>query len=207
MGGVAYLSDSEMSDFDSTFNSNVAGTFGGSIESAEASILKLENSHFVGGQQQNATYGGAIDIDSTAGETVLDSVQVFGCTAQFMGGGIYCDSDNALLTNCTIRSNHAPTGGGLGAWNPAAELQGNTICDNTNDQVSAGFRDRGGNEISEDCCPGDFDGNGVVDGQDLALLLAEWNDCAGDCVADLNGDGAVDGADMALLLARWGGCN
>ncbi len=49
---------------------------------------------------------------------------------------------------------------------------------------------------------GDLNGDGVVDGADLATLLANWGPCAG-CPADLNGDGVVDGADLAQLLANW----
>jgi len=51
---------------------------------------------------------------------------------------------------------------------------------------------------------GDIDGDCVVDGYDLGILLAEWG--RSDSVADLNGDGIVDGADLGLLLMSWGGC-
>lgn len=54
-------------------------------------------------------------------------------------------------------------------------------------------------------CGGDLSHDGVVDGADLALLLAAWGPCAeeGSCAADFNGDHKVDGADLALLLADW----
>ena len=52
-------------------------------------------------------------------------------------------------------------------------------------------------------CPADLDGDGSVNGADLATLLANWG-AAG--AADLNGSGAVDGADLATLLASWGAC-
>ena len=48
---------------------------------------------------------------------------------------------------------------------------------------------------------GDLDGDGVVSGSDLAVLLAAW----GTSDADLNGDGITNGADLAILLAAWGG--
>jgi hypothetical protein len=48
--------------------------------------------------------------------------------------------------------------------------------------------------------PGDFDGNGVVDGADLATLLNGWGAAAG----DLNGDATTNGADLAILLNNWG---
>jgi len=50
----------------------------------------------------------------------------------------------------------------------------------------------------------DLDGNGVIDGADLAILLGGWGACQKvPCVGDLNGDGAIDGADLAVLLAQW----
>ncbi len=51
--------------------------------------------------------------------------------------------------------------------------------------------------------PGDLNGDGIVNGADMGLLLAAWGSCSG-CDADLNGDGIVNGADMGLLLANWG---
>jgi hypothetical protein len=48
--------------------------------------------------------------------------------------------------------------------------------------------------------PADLDGNGVVDGGDLGLLLAGW----GSSSPDLDGNGLCDGADLGLLLAAWG---
>ena len=51
--------------------------------------------------------------------------------------------------------------------------------------------------------PGDLDGNGVVDGADLTLLLGDWGGCSG-CSGDLDGNGTVDGRDLARLLGAWG---
>ena len=49
---------------------------------------------------------------------------------------------------------------------------------------------------------GDLNGDGVVNGADLTLLLAAWGACSG-CPADLNDDGQVDANDLANLLAAW----
>jgi hypothetical protein len=54
-------------------------------------------------------------------------------------------------------------------------------------------------------CPADLDGDGVVDGEDLLILLSEWGPCAG-CDSDLNNDGVVDGEDLLILLSEWGEC-
>jgi hypothetical protein len=54
--------------------------------------------------------------------------------------------------------------------------------------------------------PGDLNGDGVVDGADLLILLSAWGKCGDpeNCPADLNDDGTVDGADLLLLLSNWG---
>lgn len=49
--------------------------------------------------------------------------------------------------------------------------------------------------------PGDLNGDGVVDGADLGILLGAWG--TDDPFADLNGDGEVDGADLGTLLGMW----
>jgi hypothetical protein len=51
--------------------------------------------------------------------------------------------------------------------------------------------------------PGDVDGDGVVDTNDLLLLLADWGDCTGECPADFDGNGVVDTDDLLVLLANW----
>ncbi|MEE9212068.1 MAG: hypothetical protein V3U29_05385 [Phycisphaeraceae bacterium] len=68
--------------------------------------------------------------------------------------------------------------------------------------------DSDGNGTADACepdCPEDLNGNGVVNPQDLAILLGAWGDCEG-CEADLNGDGVVGPFDLALLLGEWGPC-
>ena len=47
----------------------------------------------------------------------------------------------------------------------------------------------------------DIDGNGSVNGADLAALLSSWNQNAGP--GDINCDGIVNGADLSELLASW----
>ena len=50
---------------------------------------------------------------------------------------------------------------------------------------------------------GDIDGNGVVDGIDLGLMLAAWG--TDDPAANLDGLGVVGGPDLGLLLSGWTG--
>lgn len=51
--------------------------------------------------------------------------------------------------------------------------------------------------------PADINGDGDVNGADLALVLAGWSNTSGS--ADINLDGIVNGADLALVLAAWTG--
>ncbi|MFM1832316.1 MAG: Dockerin type domain, partial [Planctomycetota bacterium] len=51
-------------------------------------------------------------------------------------------------------------------------------------------------------CPADLNGDGVVSGADVGLLLSAW----GTDGADLNGDGVTNGADFGLLLSAFGPC-
>jgi hypothetical protein len=63
-------------------------------------------------------------------------------------------------------------------------------------------------------CPaivGDLNGDTVVNGLDLGILLINWSippgapGCGGakSCPSDLNGDGQVNGLDLGILLGNW----
>jgi hypothetical protein len=51
-------------------------------------------------------------------------------------------------------------------------------------------------------CIADLNGDHVVNGADLGLLLGAW----GTGEYDRNGDGVVNGQDLGLLLGNWGSC-
>lgn len=53
----------------------------------------------------------------------------------------------------------------------------------------------------EDGITGDLNGDGLVDGADISILLGAWG--TADPIADLTGDGNVDGADLAVVLGNW----
>ena len=66
-------------------------------------------------------------------------------------------------------------------------------------------------EISECGVTGDLTGDGIVNGIDMGILLANWSIPAGapgcggaaDCDSDLNGDTYVNGIDLGILLSNW----
>lgn len=52
-------------------------------------------------------------------------------------------------------------------------------------------------------CPADLNGDGLVNGADLGLVLSSWDIGPG---GDLDGDGTTGGSDLGILLSAWGTC-
>jgi hypothetical protein len=89
-----------------------------------------------------------------------------------------------------------------------------TDCDDSRNDVypgAPGTQDGVDNDCSggplspeeESDCPGDLDDNGLVNVNDILLLLGEFG-CATDCTFDLNGIPGVDVADFLILLGAFG---
>jgi hypothetical protein len=52
----------------------------------------------------------------------------------------------------------------------------------------------------------DRNGDGLENGQDLAIVLGFWGQCAAiTCLGDTNFDGVVDGKDLGIVLGAWTG--
>lgn len=56
-------------------------------------------------------------------------------------------------------------------------------------------------ECTHEQSPGDLNGDGVVDGEDILLVLAWWG--SSESSADADGNGIVDGGDLLIVLAYW----
>ena len=58
---------------------------------------------------------------------------------------------------------------------------------------------------------GDISFDGIVDGQDITIMLSTWGVCDSDdpldCLADFDGNGIVNGADLTTILSNWGVCS
>lgn len=74
-----------------------------------------------------------------------------------------------------------------------------------NDDFRASAQRAASSGSSPDCCPGDVNCDGIVNGADLGLMIAAWG--TDDPAADITGDGLVNGADLGLLIAAWGPCS
>lgn len=83
------------------------------------------------------------------------------------------------------------------------------VIDNPNmPDADAGFpidigADEAESSAAQPGAPGDLNGDGHVDGADLATLLGAWGGASQ--TADLNGDCIINGADLAVLLGGWTG--
>jgi hypothetical protein len=76
------------------------------------------------------------------------------------------------------------------------------------DIASGRSNDGNGNGVPDECerVPGDINGDGTVDGDDLQIVLDDWGPCPPppkECPADLDGDGAVDVDDLICVLLNW----
>lgn len=58
--------------------------------------------------------------------------------------------------------------------------------------------------ITLNACPGDLDGNGATNVNDLLAVIAAWNTDASD--GDADGSGFVDVADLLIVISEWGPC-
>ncbi len=85
------------------------------------------------------------------------------------------------------------SGAGVLAWSDGRTDGGDVYAQNVNAGGTLGI-------------PGDVDGNGTVNFQDILALLGAWGDCPakGACPADFNGDGVVTFADLLIVLGNWG---
>jgi hypothetical protein len=54
----------------------------------------------------------------------------------------------------------------------------------------------------DEAVPGDANGDGVVDVQDITEVIVNWGPCAG-CGADLDGSGVVDVQDLVEVVTNW----
>ena len=127
------------------------------------------------------------------------------------------------LTDCEgVFNSTLGSGGGLRNGPGCSAILSNTlVCGNVVNEVATeanqiegeAWGNGGGNCIlascagADDCtpvspCDADVTGDGVVDGRDLAAILAAWGQDVPEL--DLVGNGTVDGQDLAQVLAAWG---
>ena len=227
-GGAMYLYD--LSDWapvlrDCTFNGCIAELVGAAVGAADVDLV-VEGGSFTGNLNDTAAglnlVSGNLDMTGTSfsdsrgsalrlvlSDAVLDTTTFTG--SDFFGGvGIEQIGSTLTLTNGIVRGNIA---GILNNGFSTLEVGDTVFCDNQTDiqnDSSSTTIDLGGNVFDGDCAfntPGDLNGDGCVDGEDLLLILSFYNDSSASCPScDLDGDGLIDGADLTVILGAWTGC-
>lgn len=83
------------------------------------------------------------------------------------------------------------------------DCNGNGIPDST--EITNGAADTDNDGVLDSCeyALGDLNLNGIVDGQDVSILLGWWA-IPNPLFGDLNGDNSVDAFDLGILLGRFG---
>lgn len=147
--------------------------------------------------------GSPADADSMVIEVTNDGtnwVEVMEVTADTDEDGSITAADGNWYPRSFLVSDHVE---------PTADVQVRfAVSDNPNNSVTEAGVDEFNIDrvLCEDgpVCGGDFDGNGVVNGIDLAVVLAGWG--TGNADGDTNNDGIINGIDLATVLASWGTC-
>ncbi|MCH2145381.1 MAG: hypothetical protein MK082_09590 [Phycisphaerales bacterium] len=165
--------------------STVGATTGGSLLPAECQSdgsLQIRNDIWF---SWTAPCSGEVSI-STCGTADFDTWLVAyagGCEGAVVG----CNDENVDCPDSTSSMTIDAISGEtylirVGSWSTIGEGEGTLVI----------------------TCPGtssDINGDGLVDGADLTLLLGNWGQPG---ATDLDKDGDTDGADLAQLLGDWG---
>ncbi len=186
------------------------------------------------------TWGGYFDWDT---ETIFDTPQGWSCT-MFLVGRSSATVDNfpgtSATTSLTVRKPRKllPAAGATVAWTLRDDRTDAVLQSGSTAAEANGLLAITGLTIPKDpqrvrlelrmgtaVRPGDLDGDGVVDRDDLTLMTATPIDLDGDgaadqadvamleryvlryaCPGDMDGSGTVNGLDLGQLLAAWGPC-
>lgn len=199
------------------------GAPGGSTSAGSASIYDLDNSLgkfvfnsqlFVVSGQAGDQFGASVVLKSSALLIGAPGVDAGAGSSQLTNRGLaYLFTRN--LTNCQLWTQ------GLSYFPPpnanVAEAAFGSAIDLTSGDVAISAP-KGDNQqlgqgvvftfvLNTISCPSDLNGDGGIDGADIAVLFSHWGGCGpNDQVADFNHDGCVNGGDLPYILSNWGAC-
>ena len=205
-GGGLYTYKGELRLSETIARNNMATSGGGVFVDKTDAIV---NSIIVDGNHATEHGAGMCWIENANGSmghsTINDNM------TDGEGGGIWVYNSRPIFSNCQVSDNVANAVGGLyvDSGDPMPTVMKSAFCGNGTD-VSGPYDDGGGNSFEPNCateCPSDINGDGLVDGADLSVLLANWGSCATlECPGDFDESGIIDGADLSALLGAWGPC-
>jgi hypothetical protein len=205
-GGVANVSDC-------TFTGNHGSNAGGGVSVRTANAMAITDCIF--NDNTAGSFGGAINLlSANALLTVADCD--FDGNEALQGGALNLFAANTVISGCSITNNTATGGGQGGGIHNGSGVAGSvavgstTLCGNSTGNTFGGYTDNGGNAISDSCkpaVPGDTDGNGIVNVDDLLTIINGWGNCPTPpalCPGDVDHNGLVNVDDLLLVINNWG---
>ncbi len=212
-----------------TIRNNRSDAEGGAIWSSHGDLL-VANTTLVG---NSSVHGGALLVESGTASFDLSlfqgnsaeadgggimvrqeaSVGVFDChfEANVAGNGaaFWTNVTEGTIGNSVFSNQVAGSGGAavrLDDLNLVADylVEGSSFCGTVGEDIIGEWVEGKPNTFEDTCrIPADLDGNDIVDGADLTMLLGAWGTDGAANGADLDGSGTVDGADLTMLLGAW----
>ena len=168
------------------FESNQAapvGGNGGAIKCWFDIEISLMDCTFV--ENSAGMQGGAIYIDDPYDEGRINTIERCRFTGNHAGSDL--------------------GGGAIHVTGPTPlSVQSSSFCDNSLEQITGPYIDRGLNCFADTCEA--LEDSAEPGGAALAVVLGNWG-CTGQaCNGDFNGDEVVNGADLTVVLNAWGTC-
>ena len=206
-GAVMNFGGSDASLDDCQFIDNFADRGGAMFN--DTSMPELADCTFIDNRSND--HGGAVfnaDPSGNQNIPVFTRCTFTGNQSGDEGGAMHNFSCSPVIESSSFSDNIALDGGAILSWNQSNPvISGSSFCGNAPEDIDGAWTDGSGNSFDPTCGgsgpAGDLNGDLVVDGQDLTLLLADWGCSGPDCTADLNGDAVVNGQDLTQLLADW----
>lgn len=144
--------------------------------------------------------GASVAISSN-GQTIIGFYRPFPAPATFGRGFIWTAAQGMRdLTDLAIAQGAPVPSGTILALPLAISGDGRTVVGQS--RSSSGSVNGFVLQLEGPANPADLNGDGNVNGLDLAVLLANWG---GSGAGDINQSGSVDGIDVTELLAAWSG--
>lgn len=199
LGGGAGCQRSVASFTNCTFVENTATFNGGGIVGITVNDLQIANSILWGntaGAEPQISIQGASSQSLVRYATVQDGypgVEIDDADPRFAAAA---DGDYRLRSDspCIDASSNE-----LLPTDITVDLDGN-------ERIVNGTIDTGAYEVQATItCPGNTDGDGDVDFDDLLAVISQWGVCEG-CSADLDGNGLVGFDDLLSVVSGWGPC-
>ena len=125
---------------------------------------------------------------------------------QLLGTRVAITSSDVFASIPAISNGTIPGAGLIAILDRTRDCNANSVPDSID--IGAGtVLDLNGDGTPDQCqCLVDLNGDHVVNGIELAILLANWGTVPAGSAGDVNGDGFINGIDLATVLGAWGPC-